>query len=278
MYRHGCALLLAVSVLCLPAAPVAHRDTPALSHAAMEAFLLEARVLSTRSIGKGVTDSVRATLSDGTITHDAHIQTVDQEKALFRTRKTVELNFRDTWKFNVAAYRIDRMLGLDLVPVSVERRWERHPAAFTWWVDDVLMEEGERQKKKIEPPDAACWNEQVRLMRLFDQLIENTDRNMGNMLITKTWRLWAIDHTRAFRRSPKPPALATLTHVDRTVLERLKALELDELRREVGRYVSPPEIRALLARRDAIVAHFESRGEAAFYDRRDPAIACVPAP
>jgi hypothetical protein len=277
MYRHGCALLLAVSVLCLPAAPVAHRDTPALSQAAMEEFLRTAKVLSTRPIGKGVTDSLRATLSDGTLTHDAHIQTVDIEKAQYRTAKTVELNFRDTWKFNVAAYRIDRMLELDLVPVSVERRWQRDRAAFTWWVDDVLMDEGERQKKKINPPNPACWNDQVRLMRLFDQLIENSDRNMGNMLITRTWRMWAIDHTRAFRRSNTPPALATLTHVDRAILERLKALEFDGLRREVGRYVTPPELRALLARRDAIVAHFESLGEMALYDRRDPAEGCVPA-
>lgn len=277
MLRHGCALLLAVSVLCLPAAPIAHRDPPALSHAAMEEFLRTARVRNTRPIGKGVTGSLRATLSDGTLTHDAQIQTVDIEKAQFRTAKTVELNFRDTWKFNVAAYRIDRMLGLDLVPVSVERRWQRQPAAFTWWVDDVLMDEGGRQKEKIDPPNPACWNDQVRLMRLFDQLIENTDRNMGNMLITRTWRMWAIDHTRAFRRSNTPPALAMLTHVDRGILERLKALEFDALRREVGRYVTPPEIRALLARRDAIVAHFESRGEMALYDRRDPAEACVPA-
>jgi hypothetical protein len=277
MHHPGIALALAISVLCLPATAVAQPGTPPPSDAAMEAFLRTARVTKPRTLEKGVTGSVRATLVGDTLTHDAHIQTIDEWKAEFRTQKSVELNFRDSWKFNVAAYRIDRLLGLDLVPVSVERSWQRAPRAFTWWIDDVLMDEGERQAKEIEPPNLACWNDQVRALRLFDLLIDNVDRNMGNMIITKTWRIWAIDHTRAFRQSAKPRAIATLRAVDRAVLERLKGLEIDGLRREVGRYLTPPEIRALLSRRDAIVAHIEALGEAGLYDRRPPAAGCVPA-
>jgi hypothetical protein len=277
MHRPGSALALAVGLLCLPATVVAQTATPPLSDAAIEEFLRTARITNPRTLAKGVTGSVRATLVSDTLTHDVHIQTIDQSKPEFRSRQGVELDFRDTWKFNVAAYRIDRMLGLDLVPVSVERTWQRERGAFTWWIDDVLMDEGERQAKNIEPPNSACWNDQVRALRMFDLLIENVDRNMGNMLITKTWRIWAIDHTRAFRRSPKPRAIATLRAVDRSIFERLKALELDNLRREVGRYITPPEIRALLSRRDAIVAHIDALGEAGLYDRRPLAEPCVPA-
>jgi hypothetical protein len=277
MHRPGLALALAISLLCLPATAVAQPGTPPPSDADIEAFLRTARVTKPRTLAKGVTGSVRATLVGDTLTHDAHIQTIDESKPEFRSQKGVEFNFRDSWKFNVAAYRIDRMLGLDLVPVSVERTWQRAPGAFTWWVGDVLMDEGERQAKEIEPPNPACWNDQVRALRLFDLLIDNVDRNMGNMLITKTWRIWAIDHTRAFRRSATPRAIATLRAVDRTILERLKTLEFESLRREVGRYLTTPEIRALLSRRDAIVAHIEALGQAGLYDRRPPAAGCVPA-
>ena len=62
-----------------------------------------------------------------------------------------------------------------------------------------MMDEGDRLKKKIGPPDLQRWNASMQMVRLFDQLIANTDRNLGNLIITNDWSIWAIDHTRAFR-------------------------------------------------------------------------------
>ena len=52
----------------------------------------------------------------GDFTHDGQIQTIDVSKREFRTDRGVEFNFRDSWMFNVAAYKIDRLIGLNLVP------------------------------------------------------------------------------------------------------------------------------------------------------------------
>jgi hypothetical protein len=240
---------------------------PQLTDAQIEAFLREAKVLRSRSTGKGVTDSIRATLSDGVITHDAHVQTIDEEKREFRTAKITEFNFRDSWKFNVAAYRLDRLLGLNMVPVSVARRWRDKQAAYTWWVDDVMMDEGERLKEKANDPDIDRWNRQMQLVRVFDQLIYNTDRNLGNVIIAKEWRVWAIDHTRAFRRHETLKSPAALTACDRQVLEKLKALDRQTLKRELDDYLMDWEIDAVLKRRDAIVAHFEKLGPGVLFDR-----------
>jgi hypothetical protein len=243
--------------------------------ATTEEFLLKGKVLRTRGAGKGITGSLRATLTDGTLTHDAQIQAVDETKQQFTSAKGTEFNFRDSWTYNVAAYRLSRLIGLDMVPVSVERTWNGQPAAFTWWVDGVLMDEGQRLKDKVQPPRPTCWLEQMHLVRMFDELIENTDRNLGNILYTKDWRIWAIDHTRAFRRSPEPRKLAELTRIDRGVFQRLQALEFAAVKREIGRYLPDSEIRVLLSRRDKIVAHFAARGEGAFFDRSDPARGCL---
>ena len=147
----------------------------------------------------GITNSQRATLDDGRLKHDAHIQTVDIQKASFQTATRTELNFRDSYKFNMAAYELDKLLELNMVPVSVERKVGGDMAAVTWWVDDTLMTELDRHKKKMEPPDLKTWNPQMYVCRVFDQLIYNTDRNLGNLVITKDWKIWMIDHTRAFR-------------------------------------------------------------------------------
>jgi hypothetical protein len=178
-----------------------------------------------------------------------------------------EFNFRDSWTFNVAGYKLDRLLGLHMVPVSVSRRYRSKPSAFTWWVDDVAMDEGDRLKNKTPPPDSVSWNQQMQMVRLFDQLIYNVDRNMGNLLITKDWRVWAIDHTRAFRTHDELKAPNNVTRCDREVFQRLKDLNSDTLKRELGRYLDTWQIRALLARRDAIVKRIESLGPSGLFDR-----------
>jgi hypothetical protein len=275
MRVHRSALLLAIALVCAEIVGFATQVPAPLNDQQIEEFLRTARVIRTRGAGKGVTGSIRATLSDGTLTHDAQIQVVDERKAEFRGGKGgVEFNFRDSWRFNVAVYKIDRMLDLQLVPVSVQRTWNSTRGAFTWWLDDIQMDEGERLKRKAAPPVGRCWSEQIRLVRVLDHLIDNSDRNLGNILIGKDWRLWAIDHTRAFRYSTTLHNPAALTGIDRKVLAKLEALEFDALKRELSEYITDADIRLMLTRRDALVAHFRNLGETALFDRMDAAQEC----
>jgi hypothetical protein len=105
---------------------------PTLTPLEREDFLLNAKIVSRKDLSVGVTVSQRATLTDATLTHDAHIQTIDERKVRFEGARGVELNFRDSYKFNIAAYRLDRLLGLNMIPVSVERSVAGKHAAVTW--------------------------------------------------------------------------------------------------------------------------------------------------
>jgi len=246
----------------------AQPTTPKLTDAQMEDFLLHAKVVKTKGISKGITGTMRATLTDGKITHDAHIQNIDERQQQFTgTGGGVEFDFRDSWTFNVAGYEVDRLIGMNMVPVSVERRWNYKDAAFTWWLDDVMMDEQERLKRKQEPPDVVIWNQQMQMVRVFDELIANVDRNLGNLIITKDWRLWPIDHTRAFRTNHELKKPANVTRADRGVVERMKTLDKDTLRKATSKYLTTFQIDAILARRDAIVKRLDSLGPASLYDR-----------
>jgi len=246
----------------------AQPTTPKLTDAQMEDFLLHAKVVKTKGISKGITGTMRATLTDGKITHDAHIQNIDERQQQFTgTGGGVEFDFRDSWTFNVAGYEVDRLIGMNMVPVSVERRWNYKDAAFTWWLDDVMMDEQERLKRQQEPPDVVIWNQQMQMVRVFDELIANVDRNLGNLIITKDWRLWPIDHTRAFRTNHELKKPANVTRADRGVVERMKTLDKDTLRKATSKYLTTFQIDAILARRDAIVKRLDSLGPASLYDR-----------
>ena len=265
-------LTAGLTALPAPPPPQAPPAPPAATSASrsdtdVEQFLLKGVVTKTRGAGKGITGSLRATITHGALTHEAHIQTIDESKREFKSAQGTEFNFRDSWTFNVAAYRIDRLLGLGMVPVSVERRWKSTPAAYSWWLDDVMLDEGERLKKKISPPNLGRWNQQMQMVRLFDQLIANVDRNLGNLIITNDWTIWAIDHTRAFRTQAQLKTPGNIARCDRQVFARLKQLDKASIKDAVEHYLTGYEIDAILKRRDVIVKMIEQRGEAALFDR-----------
>ena len=225
----------------------------------MEAFLLKANIARVRDAGNGVTGSRRATLTDGTFSHDVHIQVVNDERTTFEAGKKTELNFKDLARYNITGYRLAKLLDMDNVPMSVERSYDGKLAAFTWWVDDVKMDEKERMKQKAAGPEPGRTSMQVQVMRVFDALIQNVDRNQGNMLWTSDWKLWLIDHTRAFRLGTKLEKPDNLTRCDGALLDRLRGLTKATLGAGIGKAITEGEITALLARRDAIVKHYDGR-------------------
>jgi hypothetical protein len=243
---------------------------PAPTVAVQEQFLREAKVGKVKGVKKGITGTQRATLSDGARTHDASIQIIDESRARFESMRRTEFNFRDYWGYNVAAYRLGLLLGIDMIPPSVSRRFGQHEAAFTWWVDDVIMDEQSRLKSGIRPPDPASWAAQVHILRVFDELIANTDRNQGNMLIDRQWKVWLIDHTRAFRTSRRLQAPQSVRRCDRTLLAKMRALTLEAMTMELDDHLTPSEMQAVLARRDLLVAWIESLGPQALYDLQEP--------
>ncbi|MDA1314419.1 MAG: hypothetical protein O2968_13855 [Acidobacteria bacterium] len=231
-----------------------------------EQFLLSAEILEQKQLKTGTTGSARAKLSDGRITHDAHVQDIDIYKPLYNTGSRVEANFRDSYKYNIAAYRLDRLINLRMVPVSVEREVDRKGASVTWWVDSVQMMEKDRFQKKIEPPNHADWNDQMRNARVFNELAYNTDANLGNVLITTDWQVRLVDFSRAFRTAKDLRTPKNLTRIDRRVYDGLKSLTAQTLSTKLGSVLRDSEINAVLARRDKIIKLFDQaiaeKGEA----------------
>ena len=258
-------LLTGLLLACQPAA--AQTATPpaasaTLSPAEIRDFLLTAKVIRSRDTSKGVTSPKRLTLTNGTLTHDAAFQAIDERQQVASLAgggrsAAVEMNFVDAYRYNIAAYELAGLLGLDyMMPVHVERRWDGKKGSLSWWVE-TLMDEGERLKRKVEPPNATDWNHQMYRMRVFSALTRDTDRNTGNVLITPDWKVMMIDFTRAFRLQTELLYGKDLARIDRALLPRLEALTKDRVKAAVKDQLTGPEIDAVMARRDVIVAHFK---------------------
>jgi hypothetical protein len=237
----------------------AQSNTALVTDTAKEKFLSSAKIVSTRNIDQGVTKPLRATLNDGAMGHDAQIQRVDKDLPPFFGSDGTPIPMRDCWRFNIAAYKIARLLGLSMIPVSVARSYNGEPAAFTWWSDDARMTEVERRKQGLDPPDREAFSRQMEVGKAFDELIINIDRNLGNLLIANDWTIILIDHTRSFTpyRGIRNPD--NLTRCSRRMLGAMQELTETRVAQAVGKHLTPVEIRAILSRRDRIVEYFQQR-------------------
>jgi hypothetical protein len=230
-------------------------------------FLASARVVSSKKIGKGVTGALRVVLTDGTRTHDAAFQSVAEEPRFDGRKRAGELRFADHYRYNIAAWRLASHLGLGaMMPPTVARIIDGKRGALSWWVDDVMMDEAEREAKDLQPPDVRGFTRQRQRMAVFAELVRDTDRNKGNVVYTNDWRVIMLDFTRAFRLQTPLRTPSLLAICDRALLAAMRALTRDDLDRVIDGSLSSDETKAILERRDLLVAHFDrliaERGEA----------------
>jgi hypothetical protein len=243
---------------CLPSF-AAQTDFSAYSDDDRERFLKRATILSVKEIGHGVTKPLRVEMRLGEANHSAAIQSINKELPDFFGEDGKPVPMKDCWRFNVAAYKIDRLLDLRMGTVAVSRPFKGKPSAFSWWVDDVLFEEVERIKRGLTAPDPEGFERQLALSRVFDELVINIDRNLSNLLITKSWKIALIDHSRCFTPYHGIRNKENLTRCSRELLAKMKSLTAAAVTQAAGSHLTGVEVQALMSRRDRIVDFFEKR-------------------
>jgi hypothetical protein len=249
-----------VAVVCLIGPHLVRAaDETTLTKEQIKQFLLTAKIVGSKPSKKGITHTSRLTLSDGTLTHDASFQPIDEHKtSITMANGRTVYNFVDSYKYNIAAYALAELVGMDdMVPVYVERKWNGNPGSLSWWLA-VKMDEVERVQQKLEPPDPDAWDKQMYKLRVFDQLVYDDDPNLTNVLITEDWKIWRIDFSRAFRLYKDLRNPSDLVRCDRQLFEKLKTLDANELAGKTQHSLTKDEVKAVMARRDKIVAKFQT--------------------
>ena len=230
------------------------------SDAAIEACLTSGKFLKGQTSMTGVTRPVKVELECDGETRSALFKTIDEHRrGLTRLQGAgVEMNFSDDYRYERAAYLLDRELGLEMVPVAVLRSRKGENGALIAWLDHAAIPT--EMPVEPTPKEMLELTRQKQIMYLFDALIENTDRSPTNFMIDKsTWRLYLIDHSRAFRtdRDLKPEYLERNSRLNRELYQRLEGLNEEDLHSLLDGLISGPQIKALIARRDAIVAKIQ---------------------
>ena len=178
-------------------------------------------------------------------------------------------HFRDSYESELAAYKVSEILGLNNVPPTVYREVEGRSGSNQIWMEKA-MKEVDLARKGTKPPDVTNWNRQKRDMYIFDNLINNIDRNQSNILIDKDWNLWLIDHTRSFAMDNSLPTPDKVSRCSRNLYNALKQMNEDVVRETLASLLEEEEVDAFFVRRERIIKLLEDRvaevGESEVFD------------
>ena len=229
--------------------------------AELEHFLRKAKITERKKLGKGVTNPDKITLElDGVVRH-AIYKRVDKR--------------HDNWRHEIAAYELDKLLGLGMVPPTVRRSIRGRKGCLQLWVAGTVMFEYEDGF-----PDIDRWREQVSVMWLFDDLIANIDRHLNNAMVSPDHRLVLIDNSKTFRyeKTLVNDLNATgtgtharfwgvdydenreryPTHYPPELIERLRRLTEDELKNAIKKFIWGQNRKLVLERLELIRERIDS--------------------
>ena len=249
------ALLASLLLHAQAPAPPAVANTWQGRTADVERCLVDAKVAKMEDVPIGVTKPRRAMLHPGTCA---------RAFAWKPLRPGRYSGYWESYKSEIAAYELDKLLEMNMVPVAVERQVGGQTGAAVIWLDGV------RSWTQILPlPKPPAWPLRIVRMKMFDCLVGNSDRNQGNMLIDEAWNLYLIDHSRAFATDKRLPSPSLFQNVDRALWGRMQALDETVLTERLGKWLDARQIRALLQRRDAMKQRIDDlvakQGEKIFF-------------
>ena len=250
---------------------------PFQDHATIMQMMRSARVVSREKVGRGVAGVEKVVLENGDVQYHGAFRSVDltARKTAPRGIEKPTKKYRDAAIFESAAYELSELLGIGRVPPVVERSIDGQNGTVQIWMEGIRPEVVLIQSDQLRPPDAVRWMQQKQIMWLFDNLIANSDRNQGNLLIDRSWNIWFIDHTRAFKRSSKLIYLDKLNGCERNLWDSLRTIDDETLRQRLRPFLESQEISKLLTRRRTLIRYIQSmikkKGEAqVLFDLRPP--------
>ncbi|MEX2150906.1 MAG: metallophosphoesterase [Steroidobacteraceae bacterium] len=203
---------------------------------------------------------VLATLRDGEVTVTGPRGPNELDVSVVHAGKKIPAVFQvrgdRAARKEVAAYRLDRQLGLGLVPVTVGREVQGQRGVLQGrplkWVSQADV-----QGQSLRGGGWCDAEPQFQLVYAFDTLIGNEGRAAESLLFdADDWFVYVTSHERAFGTTRGLPAYlkAQPPTPGAEVLRRLRALDEPGLQSALGDLINAREIKAMLLRRDALLA------------------------
>ena len=220
------------------------------------AFLTDADIVGEpeRFDEAAFTGPLRVTLSDGDRTYRAVFKHEDTRYPEFRFSDGREVEqARDSYRHEIAAYVLDQMLGLDIVPPCVERKINSRTGSLCFWVEGS-MTEAERRQRGLQPSNPVTYKGQLREIELFEQLIADLDySDLRNLIVDEQLRIHKVDSSMAFDTEPDLLTGLYSSKLSRRLIQALEALDKKEMNESLKPWLHKDQLGSLWERRKRIL-------------------------
>jgi hypothetical protein len=172
-----------------------------------------------------------------------------------------------SYRYELAAYELSKILELEIVPPTVERTVLDAPGALQLFAENCISEH-DLVRSGLTPPDPQFLRDSLDTVRLFEALSGASCGSLDDTLIHKdTWKACRVDLAEAFPPNPALPEDCSITRCPRRLYDRLLRMEPASTKERLKAWLSGAEIEALCGRKGQIIADLkkliESQGEAA---------------
>jgi hypothetical protein len=231
---------------------------PFKTHGEIRDYLLNAEVVEVEDIPTGVTRPKKVTLERNGVRAQAAFRDVSVDRQRARMADgTIAMHLRDSYLNEVAAYELGLLLGITNIPPAVLRTVHGKEGSLQLWIPGTVPEK-ERLAQGQSAPDQIRFRRQVFDMDVFDALINNLDRNQGNILWDANWNLWMIDHTRSFGKGKTLRKPEEIQMVSRRLYEALQNLDTKQAEGVLERYMGAFERKDVTKRHKALLEQLQA--------------------
>ncbi len=177
-----------------------------------------------------------------------------QKRAIFKHAPRCRPHFLvDCYKYEIAAYELSKMLGLPIVPPTVERSVKGTPGAL-----QIFLEGCTALNRINNVPDIDQFHRSMLDILVFDNLTYwqtgMDDINEDIFYHNDDGLLCRVDFSKAFEPTPELlPKEREVTQCSETMCRALEQLDESEVREKLANYLNEEEIAALIVRRDLLL-------------------------
>ena len=230
------------------------RDPAVVSDRDLRDLLAEGEILSWRFLGRGTTRPRLLEIKMNGSSQRGLFKSVE------KTGSAEGDTLTDRYQHEMAAYRLDRAIGLGMVPVTVLRNIDGLTGSLQEWVEGAVDREA-AEAFELGLFESELARQQLSRGAVFDLLIGNPDRKSGDVLsLVKGERLFLVDHSKAFTTNADVEwQEGQAQSVDPGFLAAIGKLDKPLLMQELSELLDEEQIDALLARRDKILSQAIAR-------------------
>lgn len=222
----------------------------------LENYLKTAKVVSIEikeSVGR--TAPWEVTLDDGKT----------QRRGRFKyVRRSRPHHLPDSYHYEIAAYQLTKLLGVQMIPPVVEREIDNTMGSLQMYVEGCFRL-SDQKRKGLEPPDQEIFMNTLHELSVLENLTYCVRDKKDILVKEKTWHVCRVDFSEAF--SPEIALIpdSEIMCCSKILFKGLSDLSDDAIQSKLSRHLNSEEINALLIRRTLILEKLKSliaeRGE-----------------